>query len=508
MLASVRSCAVVGLEGVLVDVEVDTSNRLPRTIIVGLPDAAVQESKERVYSAIKNSGMTFPRGQITVNLAPASVRKSGPVFDLPIALGIMIAAKALPDDCLQDTLVIGELSLDGGVRHVRGVLPMAALAREQGIHRIIVPRMDAPEAMLIPDIEVVGVETLSDLHDHLTGMRAIPLVEFDPPASLRAQLLTDFAEVKGQEHVKRALEVAAAGGHNCLMIGPPGAGKTLLARALPGILPGMSIEEALDVTRIYSVADQLPAELPLVQERPFRAPHHTISNAGLVGGGNWPQPGEISLAHRGVLFLDEMPEFSARVLEVMRQPMEDKMVTISRASGSLTFPANFQLIGAMNPCPCGYYGDAVKECTCTNQMITRYQKRLSGPLLDRIDIHMEVPRVEYDKLSEERHGESSESIRERVEAARQRQWARFASRNEVSCNADMRPADVEAFCQLDETGSQIMRNAMKQMELSARAYHRVLKLARTVADLAGQETIAPEHLAEALQYRPKLSMLH
>ncbi|MBN2501981.1 MAG: YifB family Mg chelatase-like AAA ATPase, partial [Anaerolineales bacterium] len=309
-------------------------------------------------------------------------------------------------------------------------------------------------------------------------------------------------------HVKRALEVAAAGGHNALMIGPPGAGKTLLARALPGILPQMTVEEALDVTRIYSIADQLPDSVPLVRSRPFRAPHHTISHAGLVGGGNWPQPGEISLAHRGVLFLDEMPEFGQRVLEVMRQPIEDKQVTISRAQGSLTFPANFQLVGAMNPCPCGFYGDPVKQCTCSNQTITRYQKRLSGPLLDRIDIHIEVPRVEYDKLSDDRLGEPSAAIQQRVEAARECQRERFAGNESVTCNADMRVAEVRQFCALDETGNTLLKNAMRQMQLSARAYHRVLKLARTIADLAGEAQITPAHLAEALQYRPKLGLLN
>lgn len=348
MLARVKSCAVVGLDGVVIDVEVDTSNRLPKVVIVGLPDAAINESKERVYSAIKNSGLFFPRGQVTVNLAPASVRKSGPVFDLPIALGMLIAGEQLSQDSLLSTLVIGELSLDGSIRHVRGVLPMAALAREQDFARIIVPEVNAYEASLIPDIEVIGVKSLTQLHAHLTERRLIEPVIFAPPEKIIPQNYTDFADIKGQEHVKRALEVAAAGGHNMLLVGPPGAGKTLMARSLPGILPSMSIDEALDVTRIYSIAGQLPSDIPLVQDRPFRAPHHTISNAGLVGGGNWPQPGEISLAHRGVLFLDEMPEFNAHVLEVLRQPIEDKSVTISRAQGSLTFPANFQLIGAMN----------------------------------------------------------------------------------------------------------------------------------------------------------------
>ncbi len=502
MLARVYSCAVIGLEGVIVEVEVDTADGLPGMAIVGLPDAAVQESRERVQAAIKNAGLHYPRKRLTVNLAPASVRKEGPAYDLPIAVGVLVATGQISPESLEKAMIVGELSLDGRVRHARGVLPMAAVARQQGFERIFVPESDAAEAALIPDLEVIPVITLADLQAHLEGIQLIP--PQPPTAAEDIPWLppTDFSEIKGQEHVKRALEIAAAGGHHVLMIGPPGAGKTLLARAVPGILPRMSIEEALDVTRIYSVADLLPPDVPLIRSRPFRAPHHTISHAGLVGGGNWPHPGEISLAHRGVLFLDELPEFGLRVLEVMRQPIEDKSVTISRAQGSLTFPANFQLIAAMNPCPCGYYGDPIKPCTCSPATVTKYQKRISGPLLDRIDIHVEVPRVDYEKLSDQRLGEPSATIQARVEAARARQRNRFGDLD-IASNADMRPAEVRQFCPLDDACRNLMRSAMNQLHLSARAYHRLLKLSRTIADLAGCEEIKPQHLAEALQYRPK-----
>jgi magnesium chelatase family protein len=507
MLACVNACAVIGLDGVIVDVEVDlTPGVKPPIIIVGLPDVSVQESRERVQSAIRNTGLEYPRKRVRVNLAPATVRKEGSAYDLPIALGILIANRQLAPECLKDGLVMGELSLDGSVRHIRGVLPMAAVARQQGFKRVFVPAEDAPEAAIFPDLEVIPVNSLAELYQHLSGTILIPPQPALEVEQVDVQVQTDFREIKGQEHVKRALEVAAAGSHNLLMIGPPGSGKTLMARALPSILPRMTVDESLDVTRIYSVADALPAGIPLIRNRPFRAPHHTISHAGLVGGGNWPHPGEISLAHRGVLFLDEFPEFGSRTLEVLRQPLEDKVVTISRAQGTLTFPANFQLIAAMNPCPCGFYGDATRPCTCAPGTVTKYQRRISGPLMDRIDIHVEVPRVDYEKLSDSRLGEPSSVIAQRVEKARQLQRDRFKG-STLTANADMHPAQVRQYCSLDESCRNLMRAAMNQLQLSARAYHRILKLARTIADLNGSAAISATHLAEALQYRPRVDVV-
>ncbi len=506
MATKILSAAVIGLECEIIEVEADIVPNRPQIHIVGLPDAAVQEAKQRVRSAVKNSAVDWPRGQININLAPADIKKQGPAYDLPIALALLLADKKITDSPLFDnSLFIGELSLDGHLRPVNGIISIALMMRKKGINKIFLPVENAAEAALIQNLEVYPIKSLSELLTYLEGKTELTTYKQEKDFWSAENLGNkyDMAYIKGQEHVKRALEIAAAGAHNILMQGPPGSGKTLLARTMPTILPKMVLEEALEVTKIYSVAGLLPNDQPLITNRPFRAPHHTASGVALVGGGTWPRPGEISLAHHGVLFLDEFPEFPRAVLENLRQPLEDGIINISRASGTLQFPAKFILLASMNPCPCGYYNDPDRQCTCSPAQIINYQNKISGPLLDRIDIHIEVPRVKVEKLTEQKEGESSEQIRQRVNRARQRQNRRFA-KEKIFTNSQMSSHQVKNICTLLPAAQELLKSAVNQLHLSARAYYRILKLARTIADLAESEQIKTEHIAEALQYRPKV----